>query len=156
MRADVGTEVVQMAWSEIFPMKGRSWSDSAVIWMALFGPRLFEFIPPCPQALVFRWAVFVCGSLPQINTPLGLLYLLPSSHVPCPQQHSPPRPLSTCWLLGKLPEGQTVPKWRAEMAGWSPQSAVHLLSPPAPSSKNRDANTDKTNERCCEGMASWQ
>lgn len=42
--------VAQMARSEIFPMKGRSWRDSAVIEMALFGPGLFEFIPSCPQS----------------------------------------------------------------------------------------------------------
>lgn len=124
--------------------------------MALFGPGLFEFIPSCPRALFFRWAVFVCGSVPQINTPLVLFSLPPSSRVPCPQQHFAPHPLSACWLLGTPPEGRTVPKWCAEMAGWSPQTAAQLLSPPALSSENRDTNTDKTDERWSEGTASWQ
>lgn len=112
---------------------------------------IHSLMPPKP--LFFRWTAFVCGSLPQINTPLVLFSLLSSSHVPCPQQHFPSFcPLSACWLPGKLPKGQTVPKWRAEMAGWSPQTAAQLLSPPALQAPRTETQTqDKTDER----TASW-
>lgn len=67
-----------------------------------------------------------------------------------------PHPLSLCWLLGKPPKGQTVPKWCAEIAGWPLQTAAQLLSPHALSSKNRNTKTDKTTKWCSETIASWQ
>lgn len=85
--------------------------------MALFGPRLFEFIPSWPRALFFRWAVFVCGSLPQINTPLGLFLCCPPLTFPA---HSSTSLLAHCQPAesrGSYPKDKLSPngvqKWQA-------------------------------------------
>lgn len=90
--------------------------------MALFGLGLFEFIPARPpRALLFRWAVFVCGSplslfsLLQFTVAAGLSVLANCDCAyPWESHHT----------------GQVVPKWRAQMACWF-SIAAPLSSPGA-------------------------
>lgn len=131
------SRVARMARSAVFP--GQSGEEKRFIsnlkWHCLVWDYLNSFLHG-PRALLLRWAVFVCGSLPQINSPLGLLSFA--------AVHGGQWTLRSCQLslrslLGEPPTGQIVPKWRAEMACWF-AAAAQLLSPRAPRFTNRNAN----------------
>lgn len=131
------SRVVRMAWSAVFLSQSEEEKRfiSNLKWHCLVWDYLNSFLLG-PRALLLRWAVFVCGSLPQINSPLSLFSV---AAVHSGQWTLRPCQLSLRSLLGEPPTGQIVPKWRAQMACWF-AAAARLLSPRALRFMNRSAN----------------
>lgn len=119
------SRVVRMAWSVVLLSESKEEKRfiSNLKWHCLVWDYLNLFLH-APRALLFRWAVFVCGSLPQINSPLSLLSLLQSTAA------SGLSVLANCCCAHsweKPPTGQIVPKWRAEMTFWFTTAASSCL-----------------------------
>lgn len=117
--------VVRMAWSvvSLSESKEEKRSISNLKWHCLVWDCLNLFLHG-PRALLLRWAVFACGSSPQINSPLSLFSLLQSTVA---SGLSVPANCCCAQSWEKPPTGQIVPKWRAEMACWF-TTAAQLVS----------------------------